>query len=302
MNPTDTTPVRDFLWRQLSEQAPREGLEWLRGRLGEFERTQQDRTFYLTFSAVPRYLGKKPVDLPESALRQADALRPGFHPAGWQADRLARVWLLLHLPHADEEAFLHKMEMLFDTADMGELVALYSALPLLPYPGRFVKRTAEGIRTNMTVVFDAIALDNPYPADYLDDAAWNQMVLKAAFMDRPIYRIQGLERRANAELAQIISDYAHERWAAGRVVSPEFWRPVGPFVDQRLAGDLQRLFEAEHPLQRQAAALVCADSRHPKAQTLLEQHPALKEKVKSGALSWEQLARDWWEAKNMPNG
>jgi len=299
MNSTETTPARDFLWQQLESRAPREGLDWLRGRLDEFDRSGKDRTFYLTFSAIPRYLGKKKIDLPKGALDRAAELRPGFHPAGWQSDRLARVWLLLHLPHADEESFLHKMEMLFDTADMGELVALYSALPLLPYPKRFVKRTAEGIRTNMTVVFDAIALDNPYPADYLDDAAWNQMVLKAAFMDRPIYRIQGLKRRANAELAQIISDYAHERWAAGRVVSPEFWRPVGPFVDQRLAGDLQRLFESDHPLQRQAAALVCADSSNDVARDLLARHPRLKEKVDSGALTWDHLARDWWEAKKM---
>lgn len=289
--------IQSFLFDLIRRRAPGEGLKWLSKRLEEIQRTKKDRSFYLTFSAVPRYLGKDRLLMELADLKRAGRLREGFHPIDWTLGRAARVWLLLHLPHNRAADFVSKMEMLFDTADMGELVALYSSLPLIPYPQEFVQRTAEGIRTNMTNVFDAIALDNPYPAEYLDEAAWNQMVLKAAFMDRPIYRIYGLKKRANSELAHIISDYAHERWAAGRVVSPEFWRPVGPFVTDAIVEDLRRLFREENPLQREAAALVCAESEHPEAKKLLDEHTALKQKMEEGKISWEQLSRTWWEGK-----
>ncbi len=290
--------IQSFLFDLISQRAPEEGLDWLSSRLEEIQQTKKDRTFYLTFSAMPRYLGKDKLLLELAHMKRAGQLREGFHPLDWTVDRAARVWLLLHLPHDKTTDFIRKMEMLFSTADMGELEALYSSLPLIPYPQHFVKRAAEGIRTNMTNVFDAIALDNPYPAEYLDQGAWNQLVLKAAFMDRPLYRIYGLEKRANSELAQIISDYAHERWAAGRVVSPEFWRPVGPFVTDSIVEDLRRLFQEEHPLQREAAALVCAESEHPEANKLLDEHPAIKQKIEEGKSSWEQLSRTWWEEKS----
>lgn len=290
-------PVSAFLLELIQRQAPTEGVTWLNERLDLIKATGKERTFYLTFSAVPRYTGKKKLTTSLEDLERAASLREGFHPLYWTVDRAARVWLLLHLPHENADDFVRKTEMLFDTADMGELVALYSSLPLLPYPERFVRRAAEGVRTNMTDVFDAVALDNPYPAENFDRGAWNQMVLKAAFLDRPIYRIYGLEDRANAELAQIISDYAHERWAAGRVVSPEFWRPVGSFVNDAILDDLRRLFQMENPLQREAAALVCYDSDRPEAKTLLDDHAVLRQKIEAGTISWDQLAGTWWEKK-----
>jgi hypothetical protein len=82
------------------------------------------------------------------------------------------------------------LDQLFGTADVGEQTALYLSLPLLPYAASFKHRASEGIRTNMTVVFNAIALDNPYAAEFMEEAAWNQLVLKAIFVGSPLHRIQ----------------------------------------------------------------------------------------------------------------
>ena len=174
---------------------------------------------------------------------------------------------------------------------MGEQVALFSSLPLLPFPEAFIKRTTEGIRTNIQDVFDAIALNNPYSADYLPELAWNQMVLKAAFMNRPLYRIVGMESRANPTLAKIISDYAHERWSAGRIVSPELWRTFGKHLLAEMLPDIERLLKDENTLQQQAGVLVCKNSPLPEAKELLEKYSTINNFEN---LSWDQLSSNWW--------
>ena len=70
------------------------------------------------------------------------------------------------------------------TPILGELVAIYQALPLLPFPEQYRARAAEGIRSNMNAVFEAMALRNPYPSDYLDEGAWNQLVLSVCSSGR----------------------------------------------------------------------------------------------------------------------
>ncbi|MEX0362783.1 MAG: EboA domain-containing protein, partial [Allomuricauda sp.] len=74
-------------------------------------------------------------------------------------------------------------------------------------------------------------------AAYLEDPAWNQLVLKAIFMERPLYKIQNIDQRRNKELADMLQDYIQERWAAKRMVSPEVWR----LVHQYLREDVKQL-------------------------------------------------------------
>ena len=57
------------------------------------------------------------------------------------------------------------------------------------------------------------------------------MILKALFVGSTLAPILGLDARANPELARILLDYAAERGAAGREITPELWRPVVPFSD-----------------------------------------------------------------------
>lgn len=248
--------------------------------------------FSLLFSGIPRMVGKQKMQASSDDLARLDAIRKGFDPAGWTVDRFCRVYLLLHLdPPGGKDEYLKRVEELFSAAEVYEQVALYSALPLYRFPEEFRFRATEGIRTNITDVFDAVALNNPYPSDYLEEAAWNQMVLKALFMQRPVFRITGIDRRANATLARILSDYAHERWAAGRQVSPELWRCFGPFMDEKLFGDIRRLLQGNDPYREEAAVLACCDSRYPGAREILEACPELAEKAASGELSWDKIGK-----------
>lgn len=210
--------------------------------LAEMAAGPDDARLDLAVARMPRLVGRGPLGLDDDALRAADAARPGWNPGGWSLDGAARVLLLLHLPH---EGFAVRFRRLRQAADPAELVALFRGLPLYPDPPGLEPEAGEGLRSNMRPVFEAVAHDSPYPREVFDEHRWNHMVLKALFVDSRLAPIQGLDDRANAELAVILRDYARERGAAGRPISPELWRCLIPFAQAvGAAGDIpQTLME-----------------------------------------------------------
>jgi len=286
----DQTSVTDLLRCWLARDITQAGLAWLDEKRAQIAKGATARVFFTAFSAVPRYTSKKDLELTPADLQVASTVRAGWFPAHWSVDQAARTLLVLALPQDNGSKYLQTLEQVFSTADMGELVALYQALPLLPYPEQLKARAAEGIRSNMTAVFNAVALRNPYPAQYFDNLAWNQMVLKALFVGSPLHLIQGLDRRANPELARMLTDYAHERWAAQRSVSPELWRLVGQFADAAMLADLERAIANPDPAQQAAAALACTQCSLPQAQAILTRYPDLQASIQTGHLTWFRLS------------
>lgn len=283
------TSVTDLLHQWLSRQVCDAGLVWLDEKRNQIAAGNSERTLFTAFSTASRYTGKADLQLSEADLQAAECQRQGWFPGYWSLDQAGRTLLLLALPSRDREAYMRSLKQLFTAADVAELVALYQSLPLLPHPEQLRPIAIDGLRSNMTGVFNAIALHNPYPADYFDEAAWNQMVLKALFVGSPLHLIQGLDRRANPQLSQMLRDYAHERWAAGRRVYPDLWRLVGPFADDAALADLEKVLHDPEPIQQQAAALACAACPLPQAKALLAQFPELNDQIQRQQLSWQNL-------------
>lgn len=288
-----TTALADLLRQVLERQISEAARTWLEGQLAVWAGGEPGRKFFLAYSAAPRYVGKDPLTVSAAERQEAERLRPGLQIHTWNRDEACRILFLLYLP--DRDAATHKqwVEEIFDTADMGEQAALFKALPVFPFPESYALLAAEGVRTNMLTVLEAIVLHNPYPAEVLDETAWNQVYLKAAFTGRPIYQIVGVDRRANATLARIVSDYAHERWAAGRSVSPEIWRVVAPFMTDQHLPDMRRLLESGDPLAVAAARLVCIHATHPQAQELLQAYPEAIQAVPDKLRTWDQIGKVW---------
>jgi hypothetical protein len=117
------------------------------------------------------------------------------------------------------------------------------------------------------------------------------MVLKAFFTEKKVEEIVGLDERANPELANILSDYAHERWAAHRSVNPQLWRCVGKFMAEKNFTDIERLFKSEDKTENEAAALACSDSSYAPAKLLLNENEPLKQAIETGHLTWNTLAQ-----------
>jgi hypothetical protein len=223
---TKSISVSSLLRHWISQIVSQETVTWIDKKQEQIKSSETNREFFTAFSMVSRYVGKKELQITPEDLQAASVLHTGWCPGHWSVDQAARTLLLLALPQDNPEKYLHTLNQVFTAADVGELVALYQALPLLAYPERLQKQAAEGVRSNMTAVFNAVALRNPYPAEYFDNLAWNQMVLKALFVGSPLDLIYGLELRANSELARMLTDYAQERQSANRSVSPEVWRLI----------------------------------------------------------------------------
>ena len=167
--------------------------------------------FNTAFVAIPRKTGKKTINISAKDNEEVNSARQGFTVNGWSVDRLARVWLLLQLDPSDKNKYFTSIENLFLAAEMNELIALYSALPVLAYPEIWKKRCAEGIRNNIGDVLTSIMCNNPYPSENLDEPAWNQLVLKAFFTEKPIEQIIGSARsHVHMRIEELHAFYAVE--------------------------------------------------------------------------------------------
>jgi hypothetical protein len=284
-----------YLRKIIVRQATKEGMDWLEESLVQFIHKNDNKNIFKAFAQAPRYLGKEKIELTTFSRNEAEMF--GIRPQNWTLAQAARILMLVSLPHESIEEYLEILDELFTAADVEELVSFYSALPLLPYPEKHVLRAQEGIRSNMTVVYDSVALDNPYPADNFDEQAWNQMVLKAVFIGRPLNRIIKFDERRNSKLAKMLIDYAHERWAANRPVSPELWRAVGPFLTEKSLNDLKKLLESSDPVNTKAAALACMESKSEPVRNLLQRDRILFKAVNEEQFSWESVAKEYHSSK-----
>lgn len=262
--------------------------QWLLAQLDLIGRDADASALDIAFGMAPRRLGKGALVLGADELAQADKAIPGWDPSRWSQSDAARVLLLCALPPAGKP-FAQRFRALCQSADMAELVALYRGLPLYPQPAALLDQVGEGLRSNMRAVFEAIAQHSPFPRTHFDAHRWNHMVLKALFIDSPLAPIQGLDERANAELARIMCDFAHERWAAGRRVPPMIWRCVGPFAQGTMLDDLARVLREGDEAERQAAALALAACPDPKAAPLLRQAPDLAQRIANDQLNWQNV-------------
>ena len=202
---------------------------------------------------------------------------------------LSRIYMLVKVLKKKRDFFLDKVKNLIHIADKREMETFLKFLIFLPEPKDFHFHAVDALRTNISSVFDAIAINNPYPSLYFTNEEWNQMYLKAAFMERNIKDILNIEKRANKDLARIISDYAHERWAASRDINPEIWQPTTQFLNEILLKDMNVLFKSKNVQENKAAALCCYHSNNDLAKKKLDKYPKLKNLILSNKLTWENF-------------
>lgn len=272
---------------KLIENHSPEFYQWLKEQENKIKEAFAFRDFYLAFSMASRTKGSEQLVSGEIEVPWKARLTM----KEWPVSRLGRVYLIIALSEYEPEKVEKVYRQLFETAALKELVALYSALPFLPEPEKYADRAAEGVRSNIGAVFEAVVLGNPYPAKFLPETSWNQMILKAVFTEKPLYAIEGIDERANEPLALMLVNYARERWAAGRAVSAELWRPVGRFLKEEDLPLLERMLKGDNLVQREAAVLACRQSLNEKVRAHTEAYPAIIAEIEKGRLSWDSLGQ-----------
>lgn len=193
--------------------------------LPEFEHD----AFLVELASAPRWLGKAPVTLTPAERDTLASAGVTWPIDGWPLDQLGRAAMLAvvsaRLAPIEIERLLGEIHRQGETR---ERQAMLRALPFLVLPERFVDLAIDACRSHELPVFEAIACENPYPADHFPDPSFHQLVLKALFLGVALERVIGLARRKTPELARMAADYASERRAAGRSVPADIHRFLEP--------------------------------------------------------------------------
>lgn len=221
---TGLQKLNDVFSQVLKQNLNTEAMQWLQQKTALIITEDKSVQLHLCFAHLPRIATKKAVEILKEEEEHITELLPGFTINNWTVDQLSRVWLLMQLPSNNRETYVRKINSLFAAAEMNEQIALYTALPLYHYPEEWISRCEEGIRSNIGTVLEAIMYHNPYPAAFLSQQAWNQLVLKAFFTEKDVNLIIGLKDRVNDALVATLQDYIQERLAAGRTVAPEIYQ------------------------------------------------------------------------------
>lgn len=228
-NKRNLESIKTALIREAEPCFSEPGGKWLQDALQAISTSNQlsqDLGFYSAMAK--RKLGA-------ALLQPAGAFDTNFSPLDihrWTAADAARLILLISAIDCDPEHTEMLITSYYKMGDESEHIALVRGLIFFA-PGDYLTELALNAgRTNSLKLLAALTLDNPYPACFYSEQAFNQMVLKDLFLGLTIERIEGIEQRANPDLARMCESYVVEREEAGRPVPVDIWLAIGPFASE----------------------------------------------------------------------
>jgi hypothetical protein len=220
----DPIKTIELMHRWLAKVLAAPELHWLQSEIEQQNTSLDERRLGIAIGLAGRKVGRHELALPPEEIAAAEAWRAGWQPQFWRSDEAARIALLLATHHGDDQAFATRTDKLCVTAEINEHISYLKGFSIFPASKALHARAREGVRSSTLPIFQAIACRNPYPFDYFDQVAWNQMVVKCVFVGAPIDTIVGLRARRNPELLDMLRDFVAERHAAGRPLPDAVYR------------------------------------------------------------------------------
>jgi len=271
--------IKKYCLNELQDEKTK---SWLDQKLHS---TKTDQDFFISFALINKKIPRDHVKLSLSQLQTIELKYPEFYIGNWTLDQLCRFSLLMCYPLLSAKS----LTKLISVADTQEQISIFKSIPYLENAGHFTHIVVNGIRTNIVDVFDAIALKNSYPAGYFSQDEWNQMILKAVFMERPIYLVKGVDQRKNEKLAHILFDYARERWAASRRVTPELWRMISGYMTEEIFLEMIKKMAEGNAQDQKGMLKLIQESNLDASQKWLNSQSTQIEPI-----SWDQIGSDFW--------
>jgi hypothetical protein len=206
----DASPALLMLRGWLEHRLPAEALGWLDEELRRQRQTRDERRLMIALGVTGRRVGRAAIALSGAELAAAQMLRTRWRPGTWRTDETTRIALMLSTWQGDVEAFARRIEGMCLSGEVSEQVACLKGFAIFPAPARLIACAREAVRSSIQPIFEAIACDNPYPADHFEAAAYNHMVVKCVFSGVSIQKIIGIEERRNDDLLQMLKDLVSE--------------------------------------------------------------------------------------------
>ena len=271
--------IKEYCLNELQDEKTK---SWLDQKLHSIK-TDQD--FFISFALINKKIPRDHLQLSPAQIQTIHLKYPEFNIENWTLDQLCRFSLLMYYSLLSVKS----LTKLISVADTREQISIFKSITYLENASHFTPIVVNGIRTNIVDIFDAIALKNPFAASYFSQDEWNQMILKAVFMERPIYQIKNIDQRKNEKLAHILFDYARERWAASRRVTPELWRMISGYITEKLFVEMiKKIAEGNAPDQKAMLKLIQESNLDAAQQWLSSQSIEIK------SISWNQIGSDFW--------
>ena len=121
----DSEELSKFLLTLLSKRLDASASDWLTQKLNLLRDQSQTKDLFITFSTIPRFLGKNPLELSSDERSRATEIRPGFSLDNWTVTQAARVLTLCVFPFRDQDSYLQILNQLFNAAEVSELSLIH---------------------------------------------------------------------------------------------------------------------------------------------------------------------------------
>jgi hypothetical protein len=216
----------NLLRQWLGQTLQTDAAQWLDAEIERQRGAVDERRLGLALGSVGRRIGRAELSVPAADLAATEAVHRRWRPDTWSTDQAARVALVLATWTGEELSFAARVDRLCATGELTEHVACLKGFAVFPAPERLLNRAREAVRSSVQPLFEAIACQNPYPADHFDEAAYNQMIVKCVFLGVPIGTTVGLDERRNDDLVRMLRNLVSERNAAGRTVPESVHRYI----------------------------------------------------------------------------
>ncbi|TPW14116.1 MAG: hypothetical protein FD130_1437 [Halothiobacillaceae bacterium] len=235
--------------------------QWLDDQLASLAISSNLKSDLLTaFTRARRFVGHAPLGVTAPELSTPIGT---VNIQTWDAGNAARIVLLIKALTLDAPTQPDTVIYIYRMADDAEKAVVISGLALYANDSRYKALALEAGRTNSLPLFKALAVANPYPAAYYNEAEFNQLVLKSLFIGVNTEQIMGLAQRVNPTLSRMCEDYYDERHAAARTIPADIWLSIAPHASARGLNYLAQALNAVDPQQRYYAELAVARFKPP---------------------------------------